>query len=713
MDRSRHFHHGQPRKRVDRYADKGPQRAVTLSRGFWMEKYLVTQEGYLALLGSNPSYFPDDTNRPVEAVSWDNATGYCELATARDLAAGRIPTNCVYRLPTEAEWEYACRAGMTTRFYYGDDPGYTNLVNYAWYFGNNDNSTRPVGQKLPNAWGLYDMAGNVFEGCQDWYGDYFNSLRELGGSRRIVEDEVRTRVQQYSRRKRRDPANNLFSARNITYEVLELTSRVSTGDVATAKRRLALPFHEDERVDVALATNMISVGLDIIRLGLMVVLGQPKTSAEYIRATSRVGRGPNRPGLVVTLLNVHKPRDHSHYERFEMYHATFYRAIEATSVTLLAPRPRPRLASGPCRPLAPGDARPDPAAWRNRDSHLSGDARPLRHPLCGPRPQPRPEPHPRCGAGIVRQSPPPLRPLVGRLAQHRRRVPANQHQASVPAGSRRCSAPPLPVPPPRLAKPSPREPEVPRQPLYARRETKRGSRCQEFERLDAKTMTTPQLRSSQVITTFGPGAMVDLPEASVLVAGLNHWQYDNTQPIPTIQERRLVEKLKPIVGIPNLTLRAPPPAVDRDYGFCPNITAWRFPEWFIVQETQVTGQGFRRRRLVHLNSLDGGKYRHASGKNQSVVPVRFLRACKKGHIGDIDWRPFARGTAPACPRDLWMEERGTTDDLDEIWVVCECGKGRPMAQAARMELRALGSCNGNRPYSKPWKIGIGRIHDLC
>src|SRR5260370_20234565 len=105
---------------------------------------------------------------------------------------------------------------------------------------------------------------------------YFNSLRELGGSRRIVEDEVRTRVQQYFRRKRRDPADSLFSARNISYEVLELTSRVSTGDVATAKRRLAQPFHEDDRVDVALATNMISVGLDIIRLGLMVVLGQTK-----------------------------------------------------------------------------------------------------------------------------------------------------------------------------------------------------------------------------------------------------------------------------------------------------------------------------------------------------------------------------------------------------------------------------------------------------
>jgi hypothetical protein len=167
---------------------------------------------------------------------------------------------------------------------------------------------------------------------------YFNSLRELGGSRRIVEDEVRTRLSEYGRRRRIEPADTLFADRTISYDVLELTSRVPTNEVAEAKRRLSLPYREDERVDVALATNMISVGLDIIRLGLMVVLGQPKTSAEYIQATSRVGRDRERPGLVVTLLNVHKPRDRSHYERFAMYHATFYRSVEATSVTPFSPR---------------------------------------------------------------------------------------------------------------------------------------------------------------------------------------------------------------------------------------------------------------------------------------------------------------------------------------------------------------------------------------
>lgn len=173
---------------------------------------------------------------------------------------------------------------------------------------------------------------------------YFNALRELGGARRIVEDEIRYHVASYGdKRQRVVPPGSPFANRAMRLP-LELTSRVSTDDVALAKERLARAVvradgvTDDESIDVALATNMISVGLDITRLGLMVVQGQPKTTAEYIQASSRVGRLGQKPGLVVTLLNLHKPRDRTHYEQFRAFHSSFYRAVEATSVTPFAPR---------------------------------------------------------------------------------------------------------------------------------------------------------------------------------------------------------------------------------------------------------------------------------------------------------------------------------------------------------------------------------------
>jgi hypothetical protein len=148
-----------------------------------------------------------------------------------------------------------------------------------------------------------------------------------------VEDEVRIRCLQAEERRPLEAKERHLWVKNRTIqaEPVELTSRESTSSIAGAKGRLALPFSQGRTVDVALASNMISVGVDIDRLGLMVVAGQPKTASEYIQASSRVGR--QWPGLVLTCLNTHKPRDRSHYERFIAFHGSFYRDVETTSVT--------------------------------------------------------------------------------------------------------------------------------------------------------------------------------------------------------------------------------------------------------------------------------------------------------------------------------------------------------------------------------------------
>jgi len=157
---------------IEGAGNERPQVAVTIRQGFWMGSREVTQAEYLAVTGKSPSYFTGDPNRPVESLNWVEAVGYCAALTISEQLARRIPGNWFYRLPTEAEWEYAARAGTTTRFSFGNDPAGAGLADHGWYFGNSGETTHPVGQKSPNAWGLYDMHGNVWEWCQDWFGTY-------------------------------------------------------------------------------------------------------------------------------------------------------------------------------------------------------------------------------------------------------------------------------------------------------------------------------------------------------------------------------------------------------------------------------------------------------------------------------------------------------------------------------------------------------------
>ena len=137
---------------------------MTLTQGYWLGKTEVTQAQWEALMGSNPSNFKG-ADRPVEQVSWSDAKEFCAKLTERERTAGRLPEGYEYTLPTEAEWEYACRAGSI-----GDFAG--ELDKMGWFLSNSENQAHPVAQKQANAWGFYDMHGNVGEWCLDWYGAY-------------------------------------------------------------------------------------------------------------------------------------------------------------------------------------------------------------------------------------------------------------------------------------------------------------------------------------------------------------------------------------------------------------------------------------------------------------------------------------------------------------------------------------------------------------
>ncbi|MCC6232584.1 MAG: formylglycine-generating enzyme family protein [Verrucomicrobiales bacterium] len=147
-----------------------PQPQVYLSRGFFICNHEVTQREFEAYKGTNPAANPGDGRRPVENITWDDATRYGIWLTQQEWNAGRLRSGWHYRLPTEAEWEYACRAGTSTPYSHDLDATWSQIPDYAWFAPNSGNKTHPVASRLPNPWGLYDMHGNVHEWCSDAFG---------------------------------------------------------------------------------------------------------------------------------------------------------------------------------------------------------------------------------------------------------------------------------------------------------------------------------------------------------------------------------------------------------------------------------------------------------------------------------------------------------------------------------------------------------------
>jgi formylglycine-generating enzyme required for sulfatase activity len=159
------FEMGSPSPEKDRRDDETPH-AVTLTQGFYLGKHEVTQAQWEKVMGSNPSGFKGG-DRPVETVSWTDVTSFCDKLTASERAAGRLPAGMTYQLPTEAQWEYACRAGTRSVYSFGE-----NLTSRQANIIGGPRETTSVGKYPANPWGFHDMHGNVWEWCADWYGDF-------------------------------------------------------------------------------------------------------------------------------------------------------------------------------------------------------------------------------------------------------------------------------------------------------------------------------------------------------------------------------------------------------------------------------------------------------------------------------------------------------------------------------------------------------------
>ena len=210
-------------------------------------------------------------------------------------------------------------------------------------------------------------------------------------------------------------------------------------------------------------------------------------------------------------------------------------------------------------------------------------------------------------------------------------------------------------------------------------------------------MTDDILRQSQLITTYGPGAMIDLPEYSVIVSGLQDWSHLRRE---KVDEPRLAAKLQRLLDRQSIELYTPPRHEENARQAAP-VGARILPTWFIVKDAKPSPRNpqWRRRRLVRWEHLDRRRFLDdEDGKLKPVVPVRFVCGCRRGHIDDLNWRAFVHQGGGACERPLWLEERGTGGDIVDTFGVCECGAERALYEASSPDTGALGRCDGKRPW---------------
>ncbi len=213
-----------------------------------------------------------------------------------------------------------------------------------------------------------------------------------------------------------------------------------------------------------------------------------------------------------------------------------------------------------------------------------------------------------------------------------------------------------------------------------------------------------EIRLSQLISTYGPGALTDLPDYSVLISGLSFWRQDGQR---VISEPRLAAKISRLFNGRHIELRTPPLPGDALRGETTGVPAFRFPQWFVTQEapSDNSQQSRRTRFLVHEDQLVQNRFRDPdSRRNLTVIPIRFVRGCRRGHVADINWYEFVHRGDRTCQnarRQLFFDETGTSGDLAEVSIRCECKRARPMSDVATQRAEGLGHCDGARPWLGP------------
>ena len=209
-----------------------------------------------------------------------------------------------------------------------------------------------------------------------------------------------------------------------------------------------------------------------------------------------------------------------------------------------------------------------------------------------------------------------------------------------------------------------------------------------------------ELRRSQLITTFGPGAMIDLPKKSIIIGGIDHWFESNE----SILENRLRQAATRLLGRQITELKSPPLSDPEPGGTARYVKGFVFPEWFVTREPLKTTPDKKRwRRMLMRKALNANLVWEDDGKKRAVTPVRFVSACPMGHVDEIGWRSFVHQNSSTCTRrELWMVERGVGGDLSEIEIHCVCGLARNLTEAMLWKMKPLGTCTGRRPW-----LGVG------